>query len=73
MEINNNDQLIAIIGEEFLWDIVVNHVKTHPELIKEAMRPLGYTDYNDVGKITIAEVRESDEFIVNGFNTKTEC
>ena len=70
MEINNNDELIEIIGEEFLWEIVGNYVETHLELLKEAMRPLGYIDYNDVQKITFAEVRESDEFIVNGFNAK---
>ena len=70
MEINNNDELIEIIGEEFLWEIVGNYVETHLELLKEAMRPLGYIDCNDVEKIRFAEVRESDEFIVNGFNDK---
>ena len=37
MEINNNDELIEIIGEEFLWEIVGNYVETHLELLKEAM------------------------------------
>ena len=70
MEINNNDQLIETIGEEFLWTIVSNYVETHLELLKEAMKPLGYIDHNDVEKITFAEVHVSDEFIVNGFNVK---
>ncbi len=70
MSINSNDKLIEIIGEGLLWDIVGNYVEIHLELLKEALRPLGYIDYEDVDKITFAEVRESDEFIVNEFCAK---
>ena len=70
MSINSNEELIEIIGEGLLWDIVGNYVETHLELLKEALRPLGYIDYEDVNKITFAEVRESDEFIVNEFRAK---
>ena len=70
MKINSNDELVEIIGEGLLWDIVGNYVETHLEFLKEALRPLGYIDYEDVDKITFAEVRESDEFIVNEFSAK---
>ena len=70
MRINSNDKLVEIIGEAFLWDIVGNYAETHLELLKEALRPLGYIDYEDVDKITFAEVRESAEFIVNDFSTQ---
>ena len=70
MSINSNDKLVEIIGEGFLWDIVGNYAETHLELLKEALRPLGYINYEDVEKITFAEVRESDEFIVNEFRAK---
>ncbi len=70
MKINSNDKLVEIIGEAFLWDIVGNYAETHLELLKEALRPLGYIDYEDVDKITFVEVRESDEFIVNEFSAK---
>lgn len=70
MKIDSNDELVEIIGEGLLWDIVGNYAETHLELLKEALRPLGYIDYEDVDKITFAEVRESDEFIVNEFSAK---
>ena len=70
MSINSNDKLVEIIGEGFLWDIVGNYAETHLELLKEALRPLGYINYEDVDKITFVEVRESDEFIVNEFRAK---
>ena len=70
MSINSNDKLVEIIGEGFLWDIVGNYAETHLELLKETLRPLGYINYEDVEKITFAEVRESDEFIVNEFRAK---
>lgn len=70
MNINSNDELIDIIGEGLLWDIVGNYAETHLEILKEALRPLGYIEYEDIDKITFAEVRESDEFIVSNFSTK---
>ena len=70
MKIDSNDELVEIIGEGLLWDIVGNYAETHLELLKEALRPLGYIDYEDVDKITFAEVRESDEFIINDFSAQ---
>ena len=70
MKIKSNDELVKIIGEGLLWDIVGNYAETHLELLKEALRPLDYIDYEDIDKITFAEVRESDEFIVNEFSAK---
>ena len=70
MKIDSNDELVEIIGEGLLWDIVGNYAETHLELLKEALRPLGYIDYEDVDKITFAEVRESDEFIINDFSAR---
>ena len=67
MKIDSNDELVEIIGEGLLWDIVGNYAETHLEFLKEALRPLGYIDYEDIDKITFAEVRESDEFIINDF------
>ena len=70
MKIDSNDELVEIIGEGLLWDIVGNYAETHLEFLKEALRPLGYIDYEDVDKITFAEVRESDEFIINDFSAQ---
>ena len=70
MNITSNDELVEIIGEGLLWDIVGNYAETHLEFLKEALRPLGYIDYEDVDKITFAEVRESDEFIINDFSAR---
>ena len=70
MNINSNDELVKIIGEGLLWDIVGNYAETHLEFLKEALRPLGYIDYEDIDKVTFAEVRETDEFIVNKFRAK---
>ena len=70
MNITSNDELVEIIGEGLLWDIVGNYAETHLEFLKEALRQLGYIDYEDVDKITFAEVRESDEFIVNEFSAQ---
>lgn len=70
MNITSNDELVEIIGEGLLWDIVGNYAETHLEFLKEALRPLGYIDYEDVDKITFAEVRESDEFIINDFSAQ---
>ena len=70
MKIKSNDELVKIIGEGLLWDIVGNYAETHLELLKEALRPLGYIDYEDIDKITFAEVRESDEFIINDFSAQ---
>ncbi len=70
MGINSNEKLLEIIGEGFLWDIVGNYAENHLELLKEAMRPIGHIDYDAIDKITFAEVRESDEFIVNCFSAK---
>jgi len=70
MNINSNDELVEIIGERLLWDIVGNYAETHIEFLKEALRPLGYIDYEAIDKLRFAEVRESDEFIVNEFRTK---
>ena len=70
MKINSNDELVEIIREGLLWDVVVNFVETHLEHLKEALRTLGYIVFEDVDKITFAEVRESDEFIVNDFSVQ---
>ena len=70
MKIDSNDELVEIVGEGLLWDIVGNYAETHLELLQEALRPLGYIDYEDVDKITFAEIRESDEFIVNDFGAQ---
>ena len=70
MKIDSNDELVEIIGEALLWDIVGNYTETHLELLKEALRPLGYIDHEDIDKITFAEVRESDEFIINDFSAQ---
>lgn len=70
MKIDSNDELVKIIGEGLLWDIVGNYAETHLEFLKEALRQLGYIDYEDVDKITFAEVRESDEFIINEFDAQ---
>lgn len=51
-------------------NIVGNYAETHLELLKEARKPLGYIDYEDIDKITFAEVRESDEFIINNFSVQ---
>ena len=67
MAINSNDQLVEMIGTTLLWEVVGDYVETHLELLKEALRPLGYIDYEAVKKITSAEILDSDEFIVRAF------
>lgn len=68
MIIESNDKLVELIGEDLLWDIVVNYAETHLELLKEEMRKNAYINCDDIDMITFAEVRESDEFRVNGIN-----
>ncbi len=71
MKYTSNEQLLDVIGEGFLWNIVSNYAETHPELLKEAMLAwCGYIDETEIAQITFIEVRESDEFIVNGFTAK---
>jgi hypothetical protein len=71
MKYTSNEQLMEDIGEGFLWEIVSNYAETHPELLKEAMLAwCGYIDETDIAQITSIEVRESDEFIVNGFTAE---
>ena len=67
MNITSNDELVEIVGEGLLWDIVGNYAETHLEFLKEALRPLGYIDYEAVKTITSAEILDSDEFIVRAF------
>ena len=50
MAINSNDQLVEMIGTTLLWEVVGDYAETHLELLKEALRPLGYIDYEDVKK-----------------------
>ena len=70
MEIKSNEELIEIVGEDFLWDIVGEYITTDIEHLKEALRTLRYIERDDVEKITSAEHRDSDEFIITYFRKK---
>lgn len=70
MEIKSNEELIEIVGEDFLWDIVGEYITTDIEHLKEALRTLRYIERDDVEKITSAEHRDSDEFIITHFSKK---
>lgn len=67
MEINSNEELIEIIGEDFLWDIIDDYISTDVKNLKRAISILGYIELDDIEKITSAEVFDSDEFVINKF------
>lgn len=70
MKIKSNEELIEIVGEALLWDIAGEYITTDIEHLKEALLTLGYIEHNDVEKITSANHRDSDEFIINEFSEK---
>ena len=70
MDISNNEELVEIVSETLLWEIVSEHVTTDVERIKEELRKIGNRDQNKVERLTTAEVLQSDEFIITGYEER---
>lgn len=70
MKINSNNELIEIMKEGLLWVVVGNYAETHSELLKEALRSVDNMQFEDVDKITVVKVLETEEFIVKEYSTQ---
>ena len=70
MDISNNEELVEIVSETLLWEIVSEHVTTDVERLKEELRKIGNRDQNKVERLTSAEVLQSDEFIITGYEER---
>ena len=71
MNIHSNEELLAVIGEAFLWDIVGAYVENDLQHIKEALIDgCGWIALETIERITALEVHQSDEFIVTGFRAE---
>ena len=51
MDIQSNEDLLDVIGEDFLWEIIGDYIEHDLEHIKDALRKLGYIDQAAVDTI----------------------
>lgn len=69
MEYNSKEEFAERLGEEFLWNIIIDYVEHDVEHIKDELKAIPRID-GDIDKITTAEIQTSDEFIVTGLHSK---
>ena len=70
MDIQSNEVLLDVIGEDFLWEIIGDYIEHDLAHIKDALRNLGYIDQAAVDTIAWAEVQDSEYFDVSGFHAE---
>ncbi|MBR3630909.1 MAG: hypothetical protein IKN55_10650 [Oscillospiraceae bacterium] len=70
MEIQSNEDLLDVLGEDFLWTIIEDYIEHDFPHIKEALRKIGRIDQAVVDTIAWAEVQESDFFDASGFHAE---